>query len=87
MKISNPDKNTIKQILVAGTARVTFTKKDGTERVMNCTLQPSVLPKQEIKENVTERKRSETSLAVYDLDVQGWRSFVLTSVKEIEVTV
>ena len=53
---------------------------------MNCTLQPSALPKQEIKENVTERKRSETSLAVYDLDVQGWRSFVLTSVKEIEVT-
>jgi hypothetical protein len=29
---------------------VTFTKKDGTERVMKCTLDPAVLPKQEIKE-------------------------------------
>ena len=77
MKISNPDKDTIKQILVAGTAKVTFTKVDGTERIMNCTLQPGALPKQEIKENATECKRSETSLAVYDLDFQGWRSFVL----------
>ena len=44
---------------------VTFTKKDGTERVMKCTLQPDVLPVVEVKplaEGKQPRKESTTSI-------------------------
>lgn len=62
---------------------VTFTKKDGTERIMKCTLQEEYLP-----ETVGgERKKNEDSLAVYDLDMEGWRSFRWDSVKRINFTI
>ena len=65
---------------------ITFTKKDGTERVMNCTLQPELLPTVELKENKVERKKSENTMAVYDLDAKGWRSFTLKSVTHISTS-
>jgi len=61
---------------------VTFTKKDGTERVMLCTLQEEYLP-----ETVGDvRKKSEDSLAVYDLENEGWRSFRWDSIKAVKFT-
>lgn len=62
---------------------ITFTKKDGSERVMKCTLMPEKLPPVTVTENKTERKKSEDTLAVYDLESNGWRSFVIKSVKKI----
>lgn len=64
---------------------VVFTKTDGTERTMKCTLDPSILPKQEIKEGATPKKQNDSVLAVYDIEVQGWRSFRLKSVKEVVI--
>lgn len=74
--------------LKSNTLSVTFTKKDGTERVMRCTLDPNLLPKKEIKEGqeITERKKSDTSIAVYDLDKNEWRSFIGRSVKCVDFT-
>jgi hypothetical protein len=74
----------IKDMLKMGTVTVTFTKKDGTDRVMNCTLEPSKLPKVEVLEDKKTRKINENTLAVYDLDNQGWRSFTIRSVKRVE---
>jgi len=74
----------IKDMLKMGTVTVTFTKKDGTDRVMNCTLEPSKLPKVEVLEDKKPRKINENTLAVYDLDNQGWRSFTIRSVKRVE---
>ena len=65
---------------------ITFTKKDGTERVMRCTLEASKLPVQESTETKTERKVSTETMAVFDLDVQGWRSFTKKSVKCVDFT-
>jgi hypothetical protein len=67
---------------------VTFTKKDGTERVMKCTLHPDILPKQEVKENNDKvtRIQNESVLPVYDLEVKSWRSFTVDSVREVKVT-
>ena len=66
---------------------VTFTKKDGTEREMRCTLKQDLLPVTEVVESTDEDKpkrvKSETSVAVYDLDVAGWRAFSIDSVKTI----
>lgn len=66
--------------------KVTFTKKDGTERIMWCTLDPKVLPKQELKEgeNRITRQKTDAVVPVYDIEAKSWRSFTLRSVKEVE---
>jgi hypothetical protein len=77
----------LKAMLHQGPATVTFTKKDGTERVMNCTLEASQLPVVELKEGATPRKESTTSLRVFDLDKKEWRSFVIKSIKRVELSI
>jgi hypothetical protein len=61
---------------------VTFTKKDGTERVMRCTRSPAQIPEDQHPKNGTND--SETSLRVFDLDKNEWRSFIVENVKRIE---
>jgi WYL_2, Sm-like SH3 beta-barrel fold len=69
---------------------VTFDKIDGSERIMTCTLNPTVIPTPPAKPVVegalpkTEpKKRSESVLAVYDVNAKGWRSFKIKSVKKV----
>lgn len=69
------------------TVTVTFTKKDGTERVMKCTLSPKLLPEQPLTENKKERKKPENTIAVYDVESKGWRSFSIKSVKRIQMII
>jgi len=76
----------LRGMLGTDTVTVTFTKKDGTERVMNCTTNPDVVPKIEIKEGATPRKQSETTVRVFDTDIKEWRSFTTKSIKQINVT-
>jgi hypothetical protein len=76
----------VKDILRNQELTITFTKKDGTERVMRCTLDPAKLPVQEITETNTNRKVSTETMAVFDIDAQGWRSFTKKSVKCVDFT-
>ena len=73
----------MKGVLISTTPTITFTKKDGTERVMRCTLRDEFLPKQEITENKTPRKHSDKVMSVYDLDANGWRSFTINTVSSV----
>jgi len=76
-------------MLVSGPAVVTFTKQDGTERVMNCTLESSMFPPVEVKplaEGKAPRKESTTSIRVFDLEKKEWRSFTTRSVKHVGFT-
>lgn len=69
---------------------VTFTKKDGTERVMKCTLQPELLPVVEVKplaEGKQPRKESTTSIRVYDIELKDWRSFTTKSITKVEFSI
>jgi hypothetical protein len=50
---------------------------------MQCTLKPNLLPKKEVKEDKADRKKSEHTIAVYDLEAKDWRSFTLKSVKRV----
>lgn len=59
---------------------VHFTKKDGTLRTMKCTLKDDLLPVVE-STGTSTRKQSENTLSVFDLESNGWRSFVIDSVK------
>jgi hypothetical protein len=76
-------KNWIVNTLYNTKVTITFTKKDGTERVMQCTLKPNLLPKKEVKEDKAPRKQSEHTVVVYDLEAEAWRSFTLKSVKRV----
>ena len=76
----------LRGVLQTETVTVTFTKKDGTERVMNCTTNPDVVPKVEIKEGATPRKQSETTMRVFDTDIKEWRSFTTKSITHLSVT-
>lgn len=58
---------------------ITFDKLDGTERVMNCTLQESVVP--ETKGGTT--KANDKNLVVFDVDKQGWRTIVVDRIKKV----
>ena len=60
---------------------VVFTKKDGTERVMQATLSEELIPK--VEKSATTRKKSDEALAVWDTEAEGWRSFRWDSVKTI----
>jgi hypothetical protein len=63
---------------------VVFTKKDGTEREMRCTLSESRIPSE--KQPQSKETNSETSgsaLRVFDEEKQEWRSFRWDSIKEV----
>ena len=69
--------------LKTGVYRVSFTKKNGEERIMCCTLSSLYLPK--AKESIRKKAEIKTdAIAVYDLNVEGWRSFNVSNVKTFE---
>lgn len=70
----------LKNNLRAKIGTVTFTKQNGDERIMRCTLQESYLPKQTDLEEAVQKKGPTESLAVWDMDKNAWRSFRYDSV-------
>ena len=81
------DREWIRGLLHDGTVTVTFTKKDGSERVMNCTLVESSIPEEKKPKGTSTAARSDETLAVYDIDADGWRSFRIDSIKSVEFSV
>jgi hypothetical protein len=74
----------IKGVLHTSPVTVTFTKKDGTEREMRCTLDPELYPPlKPLAEGKVPRKESPAVMRVFDLDLKEWRSFTIKSVKHI----
>jgi hypothetical protein len=72
-------------VLKMHVCEVVFTKKDGTERTMRCTLNPELIPSADSDTSSSgNRKKSDEAQAVYDLDADGWRSFRWDSVISIQ---
>jgi hypothetical protein len=79
------DMPTLKAHLNKGVVKVTFTKINGDLRVMTCTTNPDLIPpdvspkgKVTISEAVNER-----TVRAFDVNAQGWRSFIMANVTEI----
>ena len=70
----------LKSELFKNIMTVDFIKKDGTQRKLRCTLRPDLLPPQTDLEEAVSKSPSATSLAVWDLDNDGWRSFRYDSI-------
>ena len=60
--------------------RITFTKVNGEESVMDCSLQEHIVP----ATKYTDRKQNEEGLPVFDINKGEWRSFRLDSITNIE---
>lgn len=73
-------KEDIKYALQRMVGEIRFTKVDGTERVLKCTLQPSVLPIVEEVEGKISKPENPNTLSVWDLENNGWRSFKIDSI-------
>ena len=67
-----------------GTVRVTFTKADGTERVMVCTQNPDLMNIAMAEYSEDPRPQTD-NVRVYDIEASGWRSFNMPTVKSVEV--
>lgn len=79
-------KEEVKQFLNQGVCEVTFTKKDGKERIMLCTTAQIMIPPEHRPDPVpdTSRKVNEDVQAVFDLENDGWRSFRWDSVQIVD---
>lgn len=81
-------KSTLVKQLQTRTATITFTKMDGTERVMRCTLIESYLPPKREEDEIIDRiiptKGSPDIVAVWDLDKDEWRSMRIDRITNVE---
>jgi hypothetical protein len=80
------EKNWLLSALRESEVTVKFTKKDGSERTMICTLKEDKIPAEKTPKG-TEKQKNEEVVPVFDLESQGWRSFRWDSIKEIHFTV
>lgn len=76
----------LKSLLKEREVVISFTKKDGTERMMRCTLAESVIPMDKMPKN-TKKVKSDETLAVFDVEKSDWRSFRWDSVQKVDFLV
>ena len=65
---------------------VRFTKLNGDERVMTCTLLDEFKPPAKKDDSVSQKKVRELSdkvIVAYDVNANGWRSFRYDRIKEV----
>ena len=73
-------RDTLIKSLQKKAVRITFTKVNGEERVMDCTLQEHMIPPTKL----SNRKENEEVLPVFDINKGEWRSFRMDSIINIE---
>lgn len=62
---------------------VTFTKKNGETRRMTCTLQPEYFSSDKYN-NVLTENTDRSNCTVWDINAQGWRSFLWDNITLIQ---
>jgi len=67
---------------------VTFSKVNGDERVMTCTLQEGIIPPPTKTDELSKKKVREVDsdkvCNVWDVNAKGWRSFRWANIKKID---
>ena len=80
------EKEWLRKILRNEIIDVTFLKKDGSERKMQCTLLSEEIPTDMVPKGSNKTQSNET-IAVFDVENQGWRSFRWDSIKQINLSI
>ena len=76
----------IRELLKEGVIEVKFTKKDGSLRVMKCTLKEDLIPTEHAPKGTGKVKSNSDVISVFDVENNGWRSFNYATIKEFTVT-
>ena len=79
---SNLTRDEMKKHLRLGECIVTFTKVDGTERIMYCTLNEDFLPPFTEGASSSPVKENLEIIKVFDTEIEEWRSFKVKSVTQ-----
>lgn len=77
----------MKSVLAATRTTVVFTKADGTDRTMVCTLSEAEGAKYSVTESTNKRKPNEDVCVVWDCEVGGWRSFRWDRIKGVKFNI
>lgn len=83
-----PTKAELLELLKTNVVEVTFTKLNGDERVMPCTLQESYLPPAKKDDPLTQKKIREISdavVAAWAIESNGFRSFRYDRIKSVKL--
>ena len=77
-------KDKIMDFLKANVAEVRFTKSDGTERIMKCTLREDLVVPY-VKKTDRVKEANTDIVPVFDVEKNEWRSFKVDSVLSISL--
>lgn len=83
-------KDNLMELLKNNVMTITFTKVDGTQRIMKCTLIGDHIPnttKVDGKVVVRENKIMDNNISVWDMEANGWRSFKVDRVQSVSIGV
>lgn len=81
-------KETIANMLRDSVVTVTFTKVDGTDRVMKCTLMSEYVPANSNSASnqvLLQESGNDNNISVWDLEANSWRSFRINSIKSVSL--
>lgn len=84
-------RNEISELLQSNICEVTFTKINGEQRVMPCTLKSDVVPPSPAPKILAEgevakvKKSNPETMSVWCIDKKEWRSFRIANVTEVKV--
>ena len=67
-----------------GYLRVTFVKADGSLRKLRGTMNLELMPK-EWRDRKYNHKQQDNTTAIFDLDIEEWRSFRNDSIVEVHI--
>tara|TARA_B110000259_G_C13706935_1_gene278782 strand:+ start:205 stop:498 length:294 start_codon:yes stop_codon:yes gene_type:complete len=84
MRKSEMNKSEVVSKLLADVIDVTFTKVDGSSRMMRATLDTNRIQYDNPSDVVRVQKSLESVQAVWDVDASAWRSFRWSSVTEVD---
>jgi hypothetical protein len=77
-------RDNIEEALRANVAEVRFTKSDGTERIMKCTLREDLVVRH-VKKTDRVKEVNLDIVPVFDVEKNEWRSFRVDSVKSVSI--
>ena len=86
----------VRSLLQKGSVTVTFTKADGTNREMLCTLDHAQIPETPakpapvdgiVKEHKERKQPDEHSIRVFDLEKKEWRSFRFDRLQKVSTEI
>lgn len=86
--IETPANEWLRGLLAKHVVEVSFTKKDGTERIMLASTNPLYLPEPDVTAKKSDRNRDflDEVIVCRDIEKGAWRSFRVDSVTTIALT-